>query len=185
MQLILCLFFSILANNLYAQNTELLFYRPFAETTAHPSPKIANTLHGECIKQSEVIRREDAIQCKAEGKIYDPCFIKAFTDKKEALCPQSPWSEKSTIIQFAEQYPQATEILDMSKTYPWALELKDGIRCQAFLTQNSFDNLPVRYFCNDQSTLLGHLQRCSASWKILQHKDSSQLDTVEITKAWF
>lgn len=183
----LSLFLTMYSSSVMAAETQLQFYRPFTDTNKHIIPKADISLEGKCLKQSELIAREDAWQCEAQGKIYDPCFVKPYGHMNEAICPESPWVAESVRINVSSSVDNTThKTLDMSRNYPWAVELESGVKCQAFLSKvASYDGLPVRYFCSDKSSLLGHLQRCSSSWKILQHTERPELNTVAIEKAWF
>lgn len=41
-----------------------------------------------------------------------------------------------------------------SRTYPWAIELTNGEKCQAVESGESYDGLPLRYRCSGQTTLI-------------------------------
>ncbi len=168
-----------------ADDTILQFYRPFTATTKHPLAVVAGTQSGECLQQSQRLTREDAWRCVAKSIVYDPCFVKPFDSHKEVICPESPWSAKSVQINVASPLDNSHHnILDMSRTYPWAIELTNGEKCQAVESGESYDGLPLRYRCSGQTALIGHVQRCAATWKMLQH-NTVGISTVEIGKAWF
>lgn len=169
----------------FSEDTELNFYRPLNDTLKHPPIINAPTKTGDCWQQSKLIKREDAWRCKADGAVYDPCFVQLYGAHLEAICPESPWSNRGVKITVAAPLNNNHhEPLDMSRTLPWALELASGERCQAIDTNEQFDGLPVRYRCEQQSALIGHVQRCESMWKILQHAQN-KVDTVKIAKAWF
>jgi hypothetical protein len=42
----------------------------------------------------------------------------------------------------------------------------------------------VRYICERDEKLLGHVQRCENTWKMLQ-VNHHVIETVEIERAWF
>ncbi|KTD49569.1 hypothetical protein Lrub_0668 [Legionella rubrilucens] len=169
-----------------AQDTELKLFRPFGGTEQQIPLIIDKHLAGECWQQSQRIAREDAWRCLAQGQVFDPCFIKKFSDNTEALCPQSPWVGRSVLLKLntAADNSQHTE-LDMSRTYPWAVELLGGEQCEAARQSETIENLPVRYYCNDQTILMGHLQRCKAEWTILKRDAAGRVTTVTVKKAWF
>ncbi|AHE67381.1 hypothetical protein [Legionella oakridgensis] len=170
---------------LLAEDTELLFYRPFAETTHHPSLIIGRNVKGHCRQQSQLIVREDAWQCMAEGKMYDPCFVKRFGPNNEAVCTESPWAGQG--IKITVDMPlddRMHKSLDISKAYPWAIELSHGEHCLAVVPTEVYDGLDVHYHCNNEATLFGRIQRCATTWTVLQ-RTSQGTSTVEITKAWF
>ena len=170
---------------LFANDTLLQFYRPYTETTHHPAAVIVAKKAGECWQQSQRIVREDAWRCSAEGKNYDPCFVKPFGDHLNAICPESPWTANSVQITVNTPLDNSNHAtLDMSRGYPWAIELANGVKCQATDSGESYDDLPVRYRCNEQSVLFGHIQRCAVAWKMLQH-NASGTSTVVIEKVWF
>jgi len=170
---------------LFAQDTALQLYRPFTETTNHPAIVVVATTKGECWQQSQHTIREDAWRCIAEGRIYDPCFVKSFGSKLEAVCPESPWSGNSIQITVSSPMDSSHHLaLDMSRNYPWAVHLHNGEKCLAVDGGEYHENLPVRYRCDRQTSLIGHIQRCAATWKMLQHS-SDGLSTMAIDKAWF
>lgn len=179
-------FFTILGSaSLFAEDTELSLYRPLTDTTKHLPLTIVAKKNGECTQQSQRIKREDAWRCEAEGMTYDPCFVQRFGSHLDAFCAESPWSNQG--IQISVRAPldnSKHESLDMSQTYPWALELINGQKCQAIKTNEQYDGLPVKYQCEGQTTLIGHVQRCENTWKMLQHATNG-VETVEIKRAWF
>lgn len=180
--LFLLMLISITVN---AMETELKFYHPWAESIKHPSVTVTEQKSGECWQQSHIIKREDAWRCKAEGKIYDPCFIPPFSHDEPAICPQSPWSSSGIQINLSSPANASQqEALDMSTTFPWAVELTNGEKCQAVNEDKLYDGLPVRYHCDRNTELFGHVQRCNNPWKILQH-GADGVSTAQIARAWF
>lgn len=171
---------------LFAGNTELCFYRPLTVTSKHPMMSIAEKKEGQCTAQSQRIRREDAWACMAaDGVVYDPCFVSRFGSHLEAVCLQTPWSLQGVQIIVATPLDDSQhELLDMSRTLPWAVELANGDKCEAIQTSEEYDGLPVHYRCEQGATLIGHVQRCTHPWKILQHGVTGVV-TTEIAKAWF
>jgi rubredoxin len=182
----LTLFLSMsLSSMLFAADTELQLYRPFTETSKQLPIQIIAQKTGECFQQSKLIVREDAWRCSTEGMVYDPCFVKPNGSKMEAMCPGTPWTQQSieiTVPHPLDNTQHAT--LDMSQTYPWGIELMSGERCYAVEEATKYDDLPVHYRCNEHTVLIGHVQRCNALWKMLQHT-STGISTVELAKAWF
>jgi hypothetical protein len=170
---------------LIADDTELSLYRPLTDTTNHVPLTVVESKRGECHLQSQLIKREDAWRCVAEGKVYDPCFVPRFGSYLEAFCSESPWSHQGVRITVVAPLDNSQhEALDMSQTFPWAVELINGEKCKAIDINEQYDGLPVRYRCDSQATLIGHVQRCENTWKMLQHA-SNGVDTVQIKKAWF
>ncbi|KGP62602.1 hypothetical protein EP47_01235 [Legionella norrlandica] len=178
---LLC-FYSFLA---HAGDTVLKLYRPFGEVYDQAPPIVKKKLSGQCYEQSRLIIREDAWRCQAEGQLFDPCFAKAGGKKMEVICPQSPWVGDS--IQIDVSVPLNNEhhkTLDMSRTLPWAIELINGEFCIAIDSNELYDSMPVRYRCNYQNVLIGHLQRCKTVWSMLE-KTPQGVITVELGRAWF
>lgn len=168
-----------------AEDTVLKLYRPYGEATGQVMPAIKKNLTGHCLTQSRIIVREDAWRCEASGKIYDPCFVKAGHNRTEALCPQSPWVGDS--VQINVPLPlnnEQNEPLDMSRTYPWGVELASGERCLAIDSTQLYEEMPVRYRCTNKNLLVGYLQRCKTTWSMLE-KTPQGVVTVELAKAWF
>lgn len=176
---------SLAAPSSQAKDTSLKLYRPFSASEGQASISVLASKAGYCPEQSKLILREDAWRCHAGGKVYDPCFVKPFGNRKEALCPQSPWDGDSIQITVKEPLDNIFHSrLDMSRAYPWAVLLSDGVYCQAVDRREHHDNLPVRYQCQDKSLLIGHLQRCDPRWQILQKKNQ-QIQSISLETAWF
>lgn len=179
---ILAIFCSALV---FAADTELNFYRPLTESPKQVPMTVVAQKAGTCARQSELIKREDAWSCVAEGKVYDPCFVQPYGTHREAICPESPWSQQGIKITVAAPLDNRRhEILDMSRTLPWAIELSTGEKCKAVESNRQYDGLPVHYQCEGNTELIGHVQRCNEPWKMLQHA-ANGVDTVDIAKAWF
>ncbi|WP_237759055.1 hypothetical protein [Legionella birminghamensis] len=169
-----------------AKDTELEFYHPFEGIEGVPAATVVSSYEGECWQQSQKIKREDAWRCAAEGKIFDPCFIKPFGKKSSAFCPGSPWSKQSVEIKLRNAVNESAQAaLDISRTYPWVVELASGEKCLAVDEGSMYDGMPVHYQCEHQGILMGHLQRCKAEWSMLMHEQNGKVDTVPIVKAWF
>ncbi|KTD46089.1 hypothetical protein Lqui_2579 [Legionella quinlivanii] len=186
LRFVMTIFMLINAINAVAKDTELEFYHPFEGVEGLPVASIESSYTGECVQQSQRIKREDAWRCVAGGQTYDPCFIKPYGKKTQAFCPESPWSTQSVEIKLrhaAMDLAQAS--LDLSRTYPWVVELSTGEKCKAVDEGEMFDGLPIHYRCENQSILMGHLQRCKAEWSMLKREPNGQVDTVLISKAWF
>ncbi|KTD46456.1 hypothetical protein [Legionella quateirensis] len=180
--LVLLCFCSFLAT---AGDTVLKLYRPFGEVVEQVAPVIKSKLTGACFTQSRLILREDAWRCQAEGKIYDPCFVKAGSKQMEALCPQSPWEGDSVLIQVSAPLNNENHsTLDMSRAFPWGIELANGEHCQAIEPSEVYDAMPIRYRCSNHNVLIGYLQRCKTVWSMLE-KTPQGVVTVEFTRAWF
>ncbi|MFI4918347.1 MAG: hypothetical protein ACHP65_02205 [Legionellales bacterium] len=185
MQRVLMLVLFVYSVLVCADDTVLKLYRPFGEALEQVSPGIKNTLPGQCVSQSQLIVREDAWRCQAEGRVYDPCFVKEAGKRTEALCPQSPWVGDS--VQILVNSPLNNDQhsrLDMSTAFPWAIELANGEHCQAAASDEVYEGMPVRYRCSKQNKLIGHIQRCKAAWSMLE-KTSTGVETVIFSKAWF
>ena len=177
------IFFTIFFSTwLLAENTELKLYRPFDDTMALT---IKEKIKGQCWQQSQRIKREDAWRCVAETQIYDPCFIKEYSEHKEAVCPKSPWLADSVLIKLDKPVNNSQHTpLDMAEAFPWAVELATGEKCQAVDEGEEYDGLQVHYLCNNQTVLIGRVQRCDPQWSIL-HRTANGVLTANVSKAWF
>ncbi len=179
--LILLFFYSFIAA---ADDTVLKLYRPFGEGE-HNTPVITQQLQGQCDAQSKLILREDAWRCQADGKTFDPCFAKSGPKQTSLLCPSSPWSKDN--IQINVTSPLINEehqALDMSRTFPWAIELVNGDHCQAVELGKDYDSMPIRYHCVSSNVLLGTIQRCNPLWSMLE-KTQEGVVTRDLKQAWF
>ena len=170
----------------FAGDTTLNLYRPFTETTKHVPVTIESTQKGYCKQQSERIKREDAWHCVSEGGvIHDPCFSKRFGSNNRVVCPQSPWIGKSVQLTLDKPLDDHDMVpLDMSRTLPWAIELKNGEHCLSVAPHQTSDGLTVNYQCRNGSELVGDAHRCSPVWTILR-QDSSVISMVELSGVWF
>ncbi len=167
--------------SLMAKDTELNYYRPYSQ----PEMVVSQKVKGHCDEESLLSQREDAWVCQAEGKVYEPCFAKTQRGARSVLCPASPWQKEAVEIKSAESLDGSLHSsIDMSRGYPWAVELENGLRCLGVRSSERFDNLRVHYHCSDGSQLLGHIQRCSPEWKMLR-KSGKQINTILLTRVWF
>ncbi|RUR12053.1 hypothetical protein [Legionella sp. km772] len=179
--LVMLLFYSFMA---LAADTVLKLYRPFNRDDGQQL-LIHKQINGECSGQSKLILREDAWSCQADGQIYDPCFIKSGPNQMSLLCPNSPWSNENVQINVASPLSnEEHQVLDMSRTYPWAIELTNGDHCQAIELGESYDSMPVRYHCSGENRLVGTIQRCNPVWSMLE-KTPDGVVTRELKQAWF
>lgn len=184
-QRVLFLLFFFCSFFVAADDTILKLYRPYGEVTEQAAPVVKSTLQGHCVAQSRLIIREDAWHCEADGKSFDPCFVKAGEHRTEALCPQSPWVGDSVLIMMSSPVNnELNETLDMAKAYPWAIELTNGEYCLAIHSAEQYEEMPVRYHCSNQNVLVGYLQRCKNVWSMLE-KSPTGITTVALKRAWF
>jgi hypothetical protein len=180
--MVLLIFCSFLVS---ASDTVLKLYRPFGDVIDQISPVVKNKVTGRCLSQSQLILREDAWRCQAEGKTFDPCFVKMAGNQKQVVCPQSPWTAESVAITVSSPLNNANHsTLDMSRVFPWAIELANGEHCQAIESNEIYDAMPVRYQCSNHNVLIGYLQRCKSVWSMLE-KTPEGVVTVDLRKAWF
>lgn len=166
--------------------TQIKFYRPFGAVVAQVAPKVISQKQGTCLQQSKRIVREEAWRCVADGVTYDPCFLKAVGEKNKVVCLQSPWRAEAILLTTSgalESNHQNT--LDVSTTYPWAVELITGEHCLSTDKDQMLEGSLVHYQCSDHKILFGHLQRCSDEWSILQQNEDGLISSVPIKKAWF
>ncbi len=178
-----CLF--ILSFSSLARETLLSLYRPLTKGVNHPYVKITKEVKGTCLNQSALIFRQDAWQCQVEKKQYDPCFETQSLSPSQVVCISSPWATAGSLITTPTPLRHGEHaVLDMSRTYPWAVELSDGVKCMGINDNKVYDGAPIRYRCNDNSFLFGHLQRCATTWKILKHTEGGD-GLVSIERAWF
>ncbi|MFT4060585.1 MAG: hypothetical protein QM652_13705 [Legionella sp.] len=168
-----------------ANGTLLKLYRPYGDVIEQAAPVIKKTVQGHCLGQSRLIVREDAWRCEADGTIYDPCFVKTGNKRTEALCPHSPWVGDSVLIKMSSPINnEQNKTLDMSRAYPWGIELTTGERCLAIHLEEFYEQMPIRYRCANHNVLFGYLQRCKNVWSMLE-KTPEGVVTVKLTKVWF
>lgn len=171
-----------LSMNIVAEPTEPTYYQPFSHAPLKKDLYVYGTLQGSCKKQSLIDTREDAWQCQAFGKVYDPCFKHPFNKKNELICPKAPWSKEAIkIVTKGTLDGSLHKELDMSQTYPWAIELTDGTHCIASPSEKNTDH---NYQCQHDQSLSGKLYRCKTTWKMNRFANN-QTDTADIKRAWF
>lgn len=185
-QLVLNIALLLTLTTSYAGETEKRFYRPFSSSYGQDSAVVKTSVKGWCWEQSHVDKRADAWRCADNKKVYDPCFVKTYGDKSQLVCPQSPWNGQAVLIQLQQPLNESMmKELDMSRDYPWAIELSDGQKCEAIIGEKPiYDNMPIRYRCHNRAVLLGHLQRCKETWQML-YKNNGDVSTVDIKRVWF
>ena len=177
--LILLFFYSFLA---IADDTVLKLYRAFGEER---NPRITKKVQGRCDMQSRIILREDAWRCQAGKTLLDPCFAKMGPNQKSLICPSSPWTSEYVQIDTEVSLNNLQhDRLDMSRTFPWAIELVNGERCQAVEAGEYYDSMPIRYRCSGHNLLLGTIQRCNPVWSMFE-KTPGGVNTVNLKKVWF
>lgn len=178
----LLIFMLYCAADVFANDTVLNLYRPFADN------ELSMTEHqkGRCLHQSLRIQREDAWHCVTHtGVVHDPCFSKRFGSKWRVVCVDSPWASSGIPMTLDTPLDEGHQtLLDMSRTLPWAIELNNGERCWSVESQQTYDGLSVRYQCLGDVVLLGDAHRCSPVWTILR-RDGREISLVEIVKVWF
>jgi hypothetical protein len=168
-----------------ARDTVLKLYRPFGDSTSKEALVVVRSLLGECSQQSKLTLREDAWRCVAEGQFFDPCFAPLGANQTRVLCPSSAWSREAVQIEVNSPLDnQEHQRLDMSRAFPWAIELADGERCHAIEANQTFDSMPIRYRCSNQNSLMGTIQRCDPQWSMLE-KTPHGVVTKPLTFVWF
>jgi hypothetical protein len=166
-----------------ADDTVLKLYRPFAGEQGIVADK--KLMKGRCDAQSKLIIRDDAWRCQVEDKVFDPCFAKAGPKPMEVSCPLSPWTNEGVQISLSTPLNNEEHLpLDMSRTFPWAIELVNGEHCHAVEPGELYDSMPVRYRCTGESALVGTIQRCNPAWSMLE-KTSNGVITMDLKQAWF
>lgn len=187
------LFWLIVMNTFASTSTDVRLYRPFEKNVVgQVTPVMSEISTGTCSQYSQRDHRSDAWQCQVGERVLDPCFIKIYVKPTQAICPVSPWQTQAVTVDIrAQQLPQNNhhqENLDMSTDDPWAIDLMDGTHCMMVSDSNlSAQGQPVKYSCDNQGFLLGHIQRCELIWKMLflPSYQSDVLNTVEIATAWY
>ncbi len=153
-----------------AADTVLKLYRPFGEVTEQAVLTIKQELKGMCSQHSQLMIRPDAWRCHAAGKVFDPCFGKT-ANSNEVLCPQSPWEGASVKIKLEQGLVlEQHQPIDMSRNFPWAVELLNGEYCLAIDEKLTYDSMPVHYRCGKDDLLFGYLQRCKTVWSMLEKR---------------
>lgn len=179
------LFLSYSTFGVAAEDTVLKLYRPYGEAVDQIVPVVKQTVTGQCTGPSQRVVRKDAWRCLASGRVFDPCFAQEDPRQLSVICPSSPWSADSVQIALSARLnSEGHHELDMSRTFPWAIELVNGEYCQAVDPGTFYDSMPIRYHCTMDNDLVGYLQRCKAIWSMLETTPHGVI-TVDLKKAWF
>lgn len=167
------------------ERTDMQYFRPFVTGVKKTSFTRQSPIKGHCIRQSELIKREDAWVCQANGQSLDPCFSQEDSGQSQMLCfPHSQIAEAIPLI-LISPLPRVAKIpLDMSSAYPWGVELEDGQWCEAMREGTWVNGVAVHYACKDGSYLLGNIQRCHQPWQILQQRHQ-EMKQAKIRRALF
>jgi|GEM_PF-714853 len=170
-------------------STDVRLYRPFEVVKGQVTPVPKKTLKGKCWTHSLTNHRSDAWRCMVGNQIFDPCFVKTYVSRNKVICPQTPWSSEAVWLKLESNLlPEKNETLDMSTDYPWAVELLNGVRCtRATGAMPSFHGQSIQYTCNNDTFLVGKLQRCSPIWKALTFSSLSDktLKKVDVAVVWY
>lgn len=159
---------------------EIKYYSPYSGE----SMQILKTMKGHCYGQSEKIKREDAWRCQTDTQTLDPCFS-SMKQSNKVFCPVSPWTTQGILLEDVGVLDLVNQQkLDMSVTYPWAIELENGERCEAVHSGEMISGLPLLYRCSSGAFLVGYIQRCKPTWQIL-YKGKGELEKVTMKVVWF
>lgn len=104
--------------NLPGPTTSVIIFKP---------PEILPTeiKNGACQASSIIsAKRDDAWQCAADGKNYDPCFT---AGEKLVYCKTNPLDETGGfLVQLKSALPEITPSSDAPDNWAWFIELEDG-----------------------------------------------------------
>ena len=175
---------TLFMGQLWAKDTSLVLYRPFIKAQ-QSSQFIRDKKQGECLTPSKILTRSNAWQCASGSTILDPCFVLNRSNGQVVICPDNPWAHHANQLVLKQSVIlPADETQDISKDYPWAIELINGSRCIHDVSQESIDNIPVRYQCNDGAQLIGHIHRCNNEWQMLRVEQGVTNEMV-LTKVFY
>lgn len=182
------------AGVLYAQAatlplmTEKRFYRPYGDAHQQILANIplAKAFAAYCDSASLLSNRRDAWRCRVGQVELDPCFTDEDKPTTFLKCIKTPWSQEyQPISNIAGLTPRPEKTLDMSKDWPWGIELSDGEQCLRSGDNLYFQGQAVRYRCQNQGLLFGYIQHCKEPWSMLLKKRDGQLVSVALRRVWF
>lgn len=168
--------------------TEKRFYRPYgeAEQQTHAKHAVAKPMDAYCDSLSSLSNRRDARRCRIGKTVFDPCFLDE--DKPSALlkCIASPWSKTYRLLRNrAIPIQGAQKALDMSKDWPWGIELVRKEHCYPSQQRLVFQGQAIRYVCENQGQLFGFIQHCKEPWSMLLKKPNGEVVSVAFERVWF
>jgi len=154
-----------------------------------------NAVLGSCESGSLVQPyRQDALRCKVNNSVYDPCFK---TNYGSAFCQPNPLEQWAILIVSPEGFSEIETPKEINENWAWFVELEDGTLCAPFEETQTFAAGEIAYYkCeskteNEMVVLMSELQPGEV-WKAkkatLEKSDDlweiKQSETVSLKAVW-
>jgi hypothetical protein len=113
-----------------APPTEVVRWSPFTSAgVLKPALRVASVKQGECTDIGYTLVGGVAYRCGSGNGLYDACWRDGPGRADFVICLGSPWDTKVTRLRSPHLllYPGFT--FDPPAPYPWAIGLRNGIRC--------------------------------------------------------
>lgn len=168
--------------------TEKRLYRAYGDVhqQTQASTALAPMSDAYCDSTSLLSNRADVRRCHIGQVILDPCFVDADKPSQQLKCIQTPWSTEYRLLNNVAFLTAISEKqLDMSKDWPWGIELISGERCLRSTNSLKFQGQTIRYHCQNQEDLFGYIQHCKEPWSMLLKKRNGEVVSVALRRVWF
>lgn len=161
--------------------TDVVLYNAFSPAPFHLTLNPQEALKGECLTHSKISPRGDAWRCLSGSRIFDPCYVRVYTQRQEVICPVAPWKTEGTRITLGRELPQPEVSIDMTQQMPWAMQLVNGKTC----LQVNETGKPL-YQCDTYGLVDATLHRCKGLWRvIMQSPNEIYTQTEPVAKAYY
>jgi hypothetical protein len=156
--------------------------------------RVIRRLEGDCVDVSLLDPgNPDAWRCTGPGRyIYDPCFSNGFPQKgTTVVCIDDPWRAAGSLLKvraWKPLYPGIGQPRKLDRSYPWAVELSNGMRCQTMGgATDVITGRRVNYWCEPEGWIVGNPDRAERVWTadLFTPRTSNDLRPVDIYVAWF
>ena len=171
--------------------TEVIVFEPFTVTGTLDRDIIVDSTHqGMCWTESNYLTRPDAYRCMFGNFIVDPCLSDTTGLKPVVACevPNAKGANDVLLLHLTKPLPKryGSGAPSSAKSPPFMLVLSDDTRCVPHGgTASIIAGSPQTYDCNDDSSIVGDIDRSSPGWTARATvPGSSELATVTIAKVY-
>ncbi|MHA7841318.1 MAG: hypothetical protein ACX932_05580 [Gammaproteobacteria bacterium] len=167
-------------------STQIQLYVPFEGQQLVKALSIKKQVRGLCVG-SLVNEHKGAWRCLSAGNVYDPCFKRPNSGYGVFACAQTPW-DNQIILLTATDYPNNNnKNTNLAKADPWAIELANHHQCILLTGATGLlHGLRMNYRCNDDSYVLGPLDKTKDLWQAkFHHMKTNKVTPVNVQTAWY
>ncbi len=170
--------------------TAIHVYAAFGPGALRPGVEVTGRVAGTCFASSVADQsRDDAWRCMTGNRILDPCFEGFQGTQVVMACPETPWTSRVTLL--TPTNAPANNLAnqgDIGGGLPWALELRNGIRC-VFLTgaTAAVAGMRVNYGCvGNAQAVVGDVNRVLPEWRVFVDRGQGvDIELESVAAAWY